>query len=245
MQSYGHRACFRPTNDSLRRAAIQIAIALSTLLTAHLSLIAATRAEADAASPAGSLQFAFDIPAQPLAIALEVYSRVTGIETLYDSAIAYERRSAAVQGSFNSVDALRLLLAGTSLSARSIAQDAVTVEMPSVAIQSVVDPTPDRSAHRVYYSLIQAGLERAFCKDDQLRPGTYRAVLKFIITADGQIRQPGVVGTTGDDDRDRMIARALNGVSIGSSPPADLQQPIMMVILPQSSGHIPKCASIH
>lgn len=245
MQSHGRRAYDQPANDPPRRAVFRVAIAFTTFLATPLPDIAAAQAESGTASLTVSRQFAFDIPAQPLATALEAYSSVTGIETLYDSAVARERRSAAVRGSFTAVDALRMLLSGTLLSARLIAQDAVTIELPPAAAQPAMGPAPDKSAYRLYYSLIQAGLERAFCKDDQLRPGSYRAVLKFTIAANGQIRQPSLVGTTGNDDRDRIIARALDGVSIGRPPPADLQQPIMMVILPQSSGHVPKCASIH
>ena len=131
-------------------------------------------------------------------------------------------------------DALRTLLTGISLSARLIAEDAVTIEPPPPLAQA--EPAPENSAHRLYYSRIQAGLEQAFCKDNQVRPGGYRALLKFTIAADGQIRQPKVVGTTGSEARDRMIAQTLDGVELGSPPPADLRQPIMMVILPQTCG---------
>jgi hypothetical protein len=186
-------------------------------------------------------QFAFDIPSQPLATALEAYSSVTGIETLYDSTVARDRRSAAVRGSVTAAEALRMLLTGTSLSARQIAQDAVTVELGSAQAESTADPGPDKSPHRLYYGLIQTSLERAFCADDRLRPGSYRAVLKFAISSNGLVRQPSLVGTTGSDDRDRRIARILDGVAIGRPPPADLAEPIMMVVLPQSSGHPPKC----
>jgi hypothetical protein len=138
-----------------------------------------------------------------------------------------------------------MMLAGTSLSARSIAPDAVTIEPSPPPAQTVVGPQPDKSEHTLYFSLIQAGLERAFCKDDLIRPGGYRVVLKFTIAPNGQIREPVVVATTGNDDRDRMILRTLGGVTLESGPPAGLQQPIMMVILPQSSGAVLSCAPTH
>ena len=189
---------------------------------------------------------AFDIPAQPLSSALDAYSTVAGLELLYDSGVVRHRHSTAVQGDFTAADALRKLLAGTSLSARTIADDAVTIEpLPLAAARPAeFGPAPERSSHQRYFGLIQAGLERAFCKDDQLRPGRYRALLTFTIAANGRIRESRVVGTTGNDGRDRMIASALDGTSLGSPPPADLQQPIMMVILPQSSGLVLNCASI-
>ncbi|MHC2461660.1 STN domain-containing protein [Bradyrhizobium embrapense] len=196
-------------------------------------------------SVSASRKFAMNIPAQPLASALQAYSGVTGIETLYDSAIAHERRSTAVVGTFTAFEALQLLLEGTRLSARSIAQDAVTIEQVQASAALAMAPPPEKSANRFYFGVIQAGLERALCDDEQVRPGRYRAVLKFSIATDGQIRHPSLVGTTGDERRDRIIARKLDGVSLGVPPPADLQQPIMIAILPQPSGAARTCARSH
>ena len=192
----------------------------------------------------GARRFVFDIAAQPLVGALDAYSGVTGFETLYDSALAHGRSSSAVHGTFTAAEALRMMLVGTSLSARLISQDAVTIELQQSPVQTVLGPAPDQSEHRRYFALIQAGLERAFCRDSQIRPGGYRVVLRFSIAANGEIREPSVIGTTGSEDRDRMILRALGGVSLGSAPPANLQQPIMMVILPRSAGTVLDCASI-
>jgi hypothetical protein len=137
-----------------------------------------------------------------------------------------------------------MMWTGTSLSARSISQNAVTIELQQSPVRTAVEPAPSQSEHRLYFSLIQAELERAFCRESQVRPGGYRAVLRFSIAANGQIRQPSLVGTTGSDDRDRMILRTLGSASLGSAPPPDLQQPILMVILPQSSGTVLDCASV-
>ena len=198
-----------------------------------------------AVSVSEARKFTMDIPAQPLANALQAFSAVTGIETLYDSAVARERKSAPVVGTITAFEALRLLLVGTSLSARAIAQDAVTIELPQASADKVVAAPPERSPHRLYFGVIQQSLERALCENEQLRPGRYRAVLKFTIAANGQIRQLSLIGTTGDEERDRMIARTLEGVPLRMPPPADLQQPIMIVVLPQSNGAAPNCHSIH
>jgi hypothetical protein len=201
-------------------------------------------AAAGEATASDSHQFFFDIAAQPLGTALEAYSSVTGFETLYDSAVARERRSTAVQGRFSAVDALRMMLIGTPLSARLISQDAVTIEQQQNPVRTSVEPAPDRSEHRLYFGQIQAGLERAFCGDNQIRPGGYRVVLEFSIAANGQINQPSMVGTTGSEGRDRSILRTLSGMSLGGAPPADLRQPIMIVILPRSYGTVLDCESV-
>jgi hypothetical protein len=191
-----------------------------------------------------SAQFALNIPAQPLANALEAFGKATGIETLYDSAVAQGRRSTFVKGRFTAADGLRLMLSGTSLSARAISHDAITIELPQESYPAAKAPAQEKSAHRNYFGLIQSGLTRAFCNEADIQPGDYRAVVKFSIAANGQVLQPSVVGTTGSSDRDRQILRALNAVSLGTSPPPDLKQPIMFVILPQSAGMVLDCASV-
>ncbi len=238
----------RPVNhpSSLTGVRACLVVFSAFLAAAIAGLDASAADEGDtAASVSVSRKFAMNIPAQPLASALQAFSSVTGIETLYDSAVARERRSTAVVGTFTASEALQLLLAGTRLSARAIAQDAVTIEQAQASAHVVVGPPPDRSANRLYFGVIQAGLERALCDEEQVRPGGYRAVLKFTIAADGQIRQPSLVGTTGNEQRDRIIARKLDGVSLGVPPPADLQQPIMIAILPQPSGTARSCARGH
>lgn len=229
-----------------RRAGFRIdSLAAALAIVVGLSVIAAAGSDMSAAPPTSAArQLVFDIPAQPLVSALEAYSNVTGIETLYDSMVARDRRSAAVKGTFTVSHALGILLSGSTLSARAIAPDAVTIEVPQTDAQ-IAGPTVEKSTHRRYFGLVQAGLEQAFCNDPQLRPGDYRAVLRFMVAANGHIREPRVIGTTGSNFRDREIARTLESVVVGSPPPADLPQPIMMVILPQTSGTVLNCASLH
>jgi TonB C terminal len=198
-------------------------------------------AEPEKPSYSESRQFIFDIPAQSLAGALDTYSAVTGLEILYGSDIANERSSSTVRGTFTTVVALRRLLAGTNLAARAIAQNAVTIESAPLAAASIPQPAPDNSPHRYYYSLIQTEVRAVFCEENEIRPGSYRALLKFMVAANGRIRQSTLVGTTGNDERDQAIIRALDATSLESPPPVDLPQPIMMVILPQSSGNVSSC----
>lgn len=220
------------------RAFVFCASVLAPILASALG-VASTSAHASQAT------VAFDIPAQPLADALDAYSAATELELLYDSAIVGQLRSTAVHGEFTPADALRLLLGDTALMARAIAEDAVTIEVPSqLRVNHHLEPAPEKSAHHKYYALIQSVLARALCTDDQLRPGGYRAVLSFTIGGNGQIVGSRVVGTTGSDGLDRMIVHALNRMELGRPPPPGLQQPIMMIVLPQSSGMVLDCASI-
>jgi hypothetical protein len=57
----------------------------------------------------------FDLPAQPLASALESYSVSSGWQVIYNGRLTAGRQSSAVKGDFTPGAALRMLLAGTSL----------------------------------------------------------------------------------------------------------------------------------
>ncbi len=70
------------------------------------------------AQPTPAAEISFDIPAQPIASALEAYSSATGIELFYDGALAGRPIVQAVIGRLTPDAALLALLAGTGLVAR-------------------------------------------------------------------------------------------------------------------------------
>ena len=72
-------------------------------------------------------RIAFDIPAQPLASALEAYSAATGVEIFYDAVLAAGHRSASVKGSFLPARALETLLLGTGYVPRSTGPDTISI----------------------------------------------------------------------------------------------------------------------
>lgn len=97
----------------------------------------------------------FDIAAQPLALALNAFSRVTGWEVGYATAIAPDTRASAVSGSYTAEQALRRLLAGTGLDyaktgassarlerARVAAPEAETHDLAPVVVSATRTETP-------------------------------------------------------------------------------------------------------
>src|SRR5882672_6743354 len=74
---------------------------------------------------------AFDIPAQPLAAALQAYGQKTGVQVLYESNSAAGQTSGAVAGNFTANAALSLLLTGTDLRVQYLRPDAITLAPPS------------------------------------------------------------------------------------------------------------------
>ncbi|HJU04235.1 MAG TPA: TonB-dependent siderophore receptor [Nitrospiraceae bacterium] len=70
----------------------------------------------------------FDIPAQPLAEALESFRVPSGIRFVYRTEVVQNRRSYGVSGTYMPLDALRLLLADTGVTFRMMEEKTATLE---------------------------------------------------------------------------------------------------------------------
>lgn len=174
---------------------------------------------------------AFDIPAQPLASALEHYSAVTGKDLLYNSNLASGRISKRVHGSMPSDAALILLLGDSGLSTRHLANGSILLSPAPVELEA-------RTSLAVadYYGRIQAVLRGTLCREDKARPGSYRIVLRMSIDAHGRLTRYEQFGSGGSTEADAAIRRALGQLDFGAAPPAELRQPIVMAILPKAPG---------
>jgi len=83
----------------------------------------------------------FDIPAQPLAAALDSFARSSGWQVGYPAALAQGKTAPALRGSFTPTDALARLLNGTGLTYRATGANTVTlVEAPQGSGATVLPP---------------------------------------------------------------------------------------------------------
>lgn len=173
----------------------------------------------------------FDLPAQPLATAIERYSVITGWQIIYDSDLATGRRSAPVKGAFAPAVALRMLLAGTDLSPEYMAVDgAMLVPDPMAAARPAIAPEPPPHI-RDYYGRIQVALERAFCADDLVATGAYRISIGFWIESSGSVTRMAALGSTGRRDVDAAFERAVRRLAVGP-PPDSFAQPVVILVTP-------------
>ncbi len=174
----------------------------------------------------------FDLPVQPLVSALESYSVASGWQVIYDADLATGRRSARVKGTFAPDIALRMLLAGTGLTAQYMAADGVML-VPDPTATAVRQQMPGDaiSLFRGYYGQIQMGLKRAFCADRQIRSGSYRIALGFWIGSSGAVTRAMALGSTGKADIDEAFNRAVHTLSVGDPPPAGFSQPIVILVM--------------
>jgi hypothetical protein len=182
----------------------------------------------------------FDIPAQPLDVALESYMQITGLQVLYKSALTTARFSTDVKGRFTRSDALRKLLAGTSLSARYTIEGAFTV-MPASVLQADTFAARQIDAYDVYLGNAQSRVIAALCKTAATRPGNYRVAVQFSIGQTGLIDDVSLLDTTGDPTRDRNVVASLRGLPIGQAPPTTMPQPVTMLVTPRAPALTDEC----
>jgi hypothetical protein len=175
----------------------------------------------------------FDVPAQPLASALESYSVASGWQVIYNASLAIGRRSTDVKGDFTPDSALSMLLAGTGLMPQYKAADGVLLvsdPMATLAPDEIADDVD--ASFKGYYGLIQTGLKHVFCASPQIRAGSYRISFGFWIGSSGTVTRMALLGTTGRTDIDESFERAVRSLSVGAAPPAGFTQPVVLLVTP-------------
>src|SRR5262249_39789865 len=150
---------------------------------------------------AGSAPISFQIPAQPLASALQAYGQKAGVQILYESNSAAGRTSVAVEGSFSREDALKRLLAGTGLGVQYTGPPALILALPSAATSDQPPPSPfatpdlllgelhvrassegeDADQFHDYAESIRSDVQKALQHNARTRGGDYRATLDLWI----------------------------------------------------------------
>ena len=166
--------------------------ARARFLTRCLLLVAALAARAAAAGrDAQGLRF-FDIPALPLAEALQRFTASTGHSGLYDSGLVAGRRS-RVAGHYTAESALRLMLGDSGLQARYGSPDTFTLAAVATAAPG---PAETLAARRRYHGKLQAAMRALLCGDPDVRPGSYRAAVSLWFGDSGQVRRVRLLDST-------------------------------------------------
>ncbi|WP_213773049.1 STN domain-containing protein [Bradyrhizobium sp. dw_78] len=226
-----------------RRVAVALYVALLIV-----GICAAKAVEGPAFRTSGPV--VFDIPAQPLASALQAFGEKTGVQVLYESSSALGRQSAAVEGSLMPEDALNLLLAGTELRVRYVRPDAITIALPSVNVDlppSMPLGSVDLSlgtlrAHgsgggdnlarlHDYSEAVQMDVQKALRGNAITRRGDYRAVLDLWVDPTRSIQKAELFQTTGDLERDSAVISVLRSLTISRPTPPNTPQPVRVVIV--------------
>jgi hypothetical protein len=205
-----------------------------------LSFVVTLASSAEGQSTGQEVEIQFDIPAQPLDVALEAYMRAAGLQVLYKSALASGRLSSDVKGRFTRPQALTKLLGGTNLAARYTIEGAFTVFPASNAL-SDASAAGQIAGYDIYLGNAQSRVIAALCRNAATRPGSYRAAVQFSIGQSGLVDDASLLNTTGDQTRDQNIVGALRRLSIGQAPPPSMPQPVTMLVTPRASGLPDEC----
>ncbi|MCF7967292.1 MAG: STN domain-containing protein, partial [Methylobacter tundripaludum] len=116
---------------TLRKLTIAIALALPAF-GSPLSVMAADTAAQNAANPQ-SAALSFNIPAQPLADALNAFIAASDWQVGFPAGMANDVRSSAVNGNYTPQQALQQLLVGSGLNYRLTGTNTVTLEKAPVS----------------------------------------------------------------------------------------------------------------
>ncbi len=192
----------------------------------------------------------FDIPAQPMALALQSFGEKTGVQVLYESSSVSGLKSTAVEGSFPPEEALNLLLAGTELRVQYVRPDAITIALPTINIDlppSMPIGSADLSLGTLhargsggmdnlsrlheYSEAVQMDVQKALRSNILTRRGSYRAVLDLWVDPSRSIQKTELFQTTGDFERDIAVMSVLRGLTISRPIPPNTPQPVRVVIV--------------
>lgn len=166
----------------------------------------------------------FNIPAQPLETALEVFGSTSRLQVLYETSMTEGRRSTEIKGALSHEAALRLLLSGTGLDFTYTEERAFTLVY---ARQESTRPVSD---FYPFLGGVQTRIVTVLCHNSETRPGVFRVAMQIRIKPDGRIENPILLGSTGAAQRDDAIRNLLANLAVDSAPPADMPQPITMVL---------------
>ncbi len=200
-------------------------------LLAGLSLVAALvfavfgEGQALEASTPDVRRWSIDMPSQPVDEAIYRLGVVTGVQIFADGSAVTQRKSKAISGDYTAEEAVRQLLAGTGLVARSAGSGTMMVAPGLVGAEG-------EAVRRSYSIALQHAALAALCRESDTSLGQYRVALRIWMTEHGYPERIDLLSSTGDEVRDSRIRRALLTMST-EQPPAALPQPVVIVVLPR------------
>lgn len=235
-----HHVLFSPEMLPTRLSRSSIAALLVCLAPIMTWIGTSAHAQTDAPETPETPIF-FDIPAQALGSALTQYFSITGVQLLYDSALATGLRSSRVKGRLTRREALQRLLAGTGLIVRYSRADAAIITTPSgsqsplvplgrVVVRELAAPARMLSAERLaYYGQLEEDLHAQLLANERTSRLGFSLTVNLTIGADGTLVSVFLSRSSGNSKTDRLVTEALSQATV-SPPPDDLQQPLAVVL---------------
>jgi hypothetical protein len=180
---------------------------------------------------------------QPLADALRQFGKRNGYDVIVAEELIEGKRAGSVQKAQTAYDALMQMLDGSGLVPRFTRRDAIILE--SAARQAPPDMSLDEidvltSAFRAnndeyrWYGEKLLGASLALLRrSGELGARSYDFTLYIWLSADGQIVGLDGFGDEKNDEALGLARKLLDGMAVGSPPPANMPQPVGLRIVAQ------------
>jgi len=232
---------------AVRRALAAVIVATLACGIAEGASMEAAGQAAQAAHPVNATR-RFDMPAQPLPVALTEFHRLTGASLLYDASAAEDLTANAVHAELMPAEALQRLLHRTGLVARPtsgtafvLTRETAVVVAPDVPALPVLAPLlAVADPLERYRGIWQARVLAALCRHPKTVPGGYRLALNVWIDDYPRIARIAL-HPTGDAARDRLVLEALAGLDLEQAPPQRMSEPISLLLLPRPTAATGDC----
>lgn len=209
--------------------------AVSWVRTGLLALLLISSPAAALAGNDGTGAHIYDIPAQPLRQALKTFAENTSLQIFYETSLTAGRWSSPVTGLHDAETALRLLLAGTGLSAGSFESGTVTILETAPHADVRLRQAKARAAgYTRYFALMQAGVQTALCAAPLVRHDAPERRVQLWIAPSGSLAQARLLTPSASRDDDEAFMAALRNLVVAEPPPASMPEPVTMLIMPRA-----------
>lgn len=180
---------------------------------------------------------------QPLADALRQFGKRNGYDVIVAEQLVEGKRAAAVQKARTAYDALMQMLDGSGLVPRFTRPDAIILEpaeqqaAPDMSLEEIDVLTSafraSNDEYRWYGEKLLSASLTLLRRSSELGTRSYDFTLYVWLSADGHITGLDGFGDGRNEEALGIARRLLDGMTVGSPPPANMPQPVGLRIVAQ------------
>ena len=104
-----------------------------------------------------------------------------------------------------------------------------TLALATLTVDGATD-VGSRADFRDYATVVRSDIQAALHRNEVTRAGNYTIGVKIWVDGVGDVTRSEIVQSTGDDQRDGVIAGVLHDLRISKAPPQDMPQPVSVMI---------------
>lgn len=211
-----------------------------------LALPLALLLQALAAEPVGAREQPNDwgvAAGQPLADALRQFGKRNGYDVVVAEELIEGKRAGSVRKARTAYDALMQMLDGSGLVPRFTRPDAIILESatrqepPDMSLEEIEVLTTafrvNNDEYRWYGEKLLGASLALLRRSSELGARSYDFTLYVWLSPDGRISGLDGFGAGSNDEALRVARKLLDGMTVGSPPPANMPQPVGLRIVAQ------------